>query len=122
MLVKMQPDNSHVLGLNIGRRNVKRYIPASIRAIDLELDHLSIQRQDFWHDNPKISDPRLCIWLETKRSFSHSHGLRSMVPLGRQSFKLEPICSRKQRAIPVGGRIRRSWRAFKTSARNNSFF
>jgi hypothetical protein len=70
MVVKMQGSRRGVSGLYIGPKNVRRFFPPNILAVDLELDYVQIQcslNSDFWDENPAISDPRLCSWLDGKR-------------------------------------------------------
>jgi hypothetical protein len=82
MLVKSQCFQNRVIGLYVGRTNIRRHFPRKIEAINLQLDHLLIQcvlPSQFWNGEPQICDPRLCLWLESKQS---QRGYRrSSVPL-----------------------------------------
>ena len=94
MMVRMQNRGRDIIGLFIGDGNVRRYFPASITTIELELDHLRIQcelKPSFWCDQAEITDSRLCAWLSAK---AHSQpGLRlarlAMFRTGGSSFRLE---------------------------------
>ena len=69
MIVWMQKKGRIITGLRIGTSNVRRYFRAGIDCIDLQLDHLCIRcklQASFWRDQPDISDPRLCAWLQSK--------------------------------------------------------
>jgi hypothetical protein len=104
MVVKSQCNGHRITGLYVGARNVRRYFPRNIAAIDLQLDHLCIQcglTPHFWKDQPEIHDPRLCDWLESKllkdREWRASVPL-TMIPSGDNSF----VLGRAQH----GGRVR----------------
>ena len=69
MIVKMQKKGHSITGVRIGSSNVRRFFPSGVQAIDLELDHLRIRCHldaNFWLDQPEISDPRLCAWLQDR--------------------------------------------------------
>ena len=97
MVVKTQTKGHGITTLHVGVRNVRRYFPNRVAAIDLLLDHLQIQcglNPDFWDGLPEISDPRLCSWLESKQS--HVAGNRTsiplaMVPQGKNSYRLQTV-------------------------------
>jgi len=97
MVVKTQSKGLGVTGLHVGVENVRRYFPKHIAVIELQLDHLQIQRglaPDFWRDQPEIHDPRLCAWLESKSL--HKRPDRTpvplaMIPAGKNSFRLQPV-------------------------------
>ena len=96
MVVTTHSKARGITGLHVGSSNVRRYFPKGTTAIELKLDHLSIQcglRPDFWDGRPEIYDPRLCAWLESK----HLHGKAdrapvplAMIPDGINSFQLRP--------------------------------
>ena len=91
MLVKALWDGTRVSGLYVGVRNVRRYFPKNIGAIELELDHLRIQcelKSHFWRGRPEIHDPRLCIWLELKQLQAKGRKSMAMIPSGEHSFIL----------------------------------
>lgn len=95
MVVQIQRNGRSVTGLHIGSGNVRRYFPRSRESVDLELGHLLIRcklKPDFWHDEPRISDPRLSAWLEAKEPDGKTQRGRmhmSLVPLTGMSFRLE---------------------------------
>jgi hypothetical protein len=97
MVVKTQSKGLTVTGLNVGMHNVRRYFPKRIAVIELHLDHLLIQcglSPDFWHDQPEIRDPRLCVWLEAKNFRGNSNRTplpMAMIPTGENSFRLQTI-------------------------------
>jgi hypothetical protein len=96
MVVTSQCSGHRVTGLYVGAKNVRRYFPKSVKAIELQLDHLRIEcglTLPFWQDKPEIHDPRLCLWLESK--YRNGAGRRAPVPLamipsGKNSFILGP--------------------------------
>ena len=96
MVVTSKSIGCRVMGLYIGVDNVQRYFPQRVEEIELQLDHLRIECKltpDFWLDQPEIRDPRLCIWLESKRLTGRgrqSPAVISMVPSGENSFILSP--------------------------------
>ncbi len=97
MVVRTQCKGRKIGGLYIGARNVRRYFPRYIAAIEFELGHLRIHCQlapAFWHGQPEISDPRLCEWLEFRlyrgRSSRPPIPL-AMLPSGSNAFKLLPL-------------------------------
>lgn len=92
MLVKIQGNGRGVTGLYIGPRNVRRFFLPKTFSIDLELDHVEIRcdlESDFWHENPAISDPRLCSWLEGKRRLACTRDILFMIPSGQYSYRLQ---------------------------------
>jgi hypothetical protein len=63
--------------------------------IELQLDHLLIEcglAPNFWHDQPEIQDPRLCLWLESKQWNGNGHlpVRMALIPSGTNSFILSP--------------------------------
>lgn len=97
MVVKTQFKGGEVTGLHVGARNVRRYFPKDVQAIELQLDHLQITcglAPEFWHGHPEIHDPRLCEWLDFKVFFCRSGGRKhvklAMTPSGKNAFKLRP--------------------------------
>src|SRR5260370_397796 len=76
MIVTMQNkgrSGSAITGLYIGLGNVRRHFPEGVRVIELELEDLRIEcelKASFWRDQPEITDPRLCAWLEAKNAQS----------------------------------------------------
>ena len=96
MVVTSQCSGHRVTGLYVGAKNVRRYFPKSVKAIELQLDHLRIEcglGPHFWKDKPEISDPRLGLWLESKDR--NGNGRRAPIPLalipsGRNSFIVGP--------------------------------
>jgi hypothetical protein len=97
MVVKTQSKGRGVTGLHVGAANVRRHFPRNTTVVELQLDHLQIQcalPPGFWHDQPEIHDPRLCAWLEWKNLRGRPDRtpiLLSMVPAGKNSFRLQPI-------------------------------
>lgn len=97
MVVTSQCNGRRVTGLYVGASNVRRFFPKGVAAIELQLDHLRIEcglAPHFWHDEPEIHDPRLCLWLESKQF--KEKDLRSPMPLmmtrsGEHSFTLGPV-------------------------------
>jgi len=96
MVVTSKYIGCRVTGLYIGVDNVQRYFPQRVTEIELQLDHLRIECKlspDFWRDQPEIRDPRLCIWLESKRLNGRGRQATvplSMIPSGENSFILGP--------------------------------
>ncbi len=94
MVVKAQHHGLHISGLYVGINNVRRYFSKRIPVVELQLDHLRIQcglTPRFWNEQPEIQDPRLCDWLEAKfahASLHHSSIIMSLIPSGKNSFKL----------------------------------
>ena len=96
MVVLSQCHGHHVTGILVGENNARRYFSRDITEIELQLDHLRIEcglRPSFWNGSPEISDPRLCLWLESKDG--KGHGRRDPVPLtlipsGHNSFIVGP--------------------------------
>lgn len=96
MVVRTECKGRKVTGLFIGARNVRKTFPKTLAAIEFELGHLRIDCElgpGFWRDQPKISDSRLCEWLE----FKLYRDRRYITPLpvilaqsGRNIFKLRP--------------------------------
>jgi hypothetical protein len=79
-------------GLYVGPSNVRRYFSKRATQIELKLDHLLIEcglSPNFWHDDPEIYDPRLCLWLESKQR-GHSQIAMALIPSGKNSFILNP--------------------------------
>jgi hypothetical protein len=97
MVVKAQSKGRGVTALHVGVNNVRRYFPEHIAEIELQLDHLQIQcglGPDFWQGEPEINDPRLCLWLESKRRQGPANRTSiplAMVPEGKNSFRLQPV-------------------------------
>jgi hypothetical protein len=96
MVVTSKCCGHRVIGILVGENNVQRYFPRHITEIELQLDHLRIEcglGPHFWNGEPEISDPRLCLWLESKHR--DPNGRRSPIPLalipsGRNSFIVGP--------------------------------
>ena len=95
MMGKMQNSGRNIIGLHIGKSNVRRHFPENLRSVELELDHLRIQcelKPSFWRDEPVITDPRLCAWLVQKNAY-HESGLAPseavMVRASESSFRLQ---------------------------------
>jgi hypothetical protein len=102
MVVNSQYIGSRVTGLYVGEGNVRRHFRRRVAEIELHLDHLRIQCElapSFWRDKPEIRDPRLCLWLESKRR-SETVPL-AMVRLGKNSFLLGPINRRAARRVRI---------------------
>lgn len=97
MMVRTECKGRKVTGLFIGARNVRKTFPKTLAAVEFELGHLRIDCElgpGFWRDQPKISDSRLCEWLE----FKLYRDRRYITPLpvmlaqsGRNIFKLRPV-------------------------------
>ncbi len=95
MVVTSQCTGHRVTGLLVGASNVRRYFSKRITQIELQLDHLRIEcglAPAFWHDQPEIHDPRLCLWLESKQRDGKIQVPVSMalIPSGSNSFILGP--------------------------------
>jgi hypothetical protein len=93
MQVKALWSGHRVTGLYVGVRNVRRYFPRKVQAIELQLDHLRIEcglKPHFWKGQPEIHDPRLCLWLELKQMQGRGCQSMAMVPIGEHSFILSP--------------------------------
>ena len=94
MVVKTQHHGLRISGLYVGIRNVRRYFSKRIPVVEFELDHLRIQcglTPHFWNGQPEIQDRRLCDWLEAKLTHAclhHSSMMVSLIPSGKNSFKL----------------------------------
>ncbi len=88
-----------ITGLYIGLDNVRRHFPEGVRIIELELEDLRIEcelKASFWRDQPEITDPRLCAWLDAKNARRESRRAPSsvgMFPAGKRSFKLQLVRS-----------------------------
>jgi hypothetical protein len=102
MLVKTESKGREYTGVTVGARNVRRYFPKQVDAIELKLDHLQIQcvlAPGFWDGHAQISDPRLCAWLESK-NFHGKLGQPpvplALIPCGNNSFRLMPIGSHER--------------------------
>lgn len=95
MLVRTQSNGRGVTGLSIGARNVRRYFPRSVAAIELQLDHVQIEcglGPDFWQGQPEIHDPRLCLWLEAKNFHARAGCVPvplAMIPAGKNCYRLQ---------------------------------
>jgi len=92
MIVRMQSKGRLITGIRMRISDARRHFPSHMKAVDLELDHLRIRcdlHASFWLDQPQISDPRLCAWLEEKVFWSKlpSTDLR-MVRIG-DSYRLQ---------------------------------
>ncbi len=94
MVVISKSIGHRITGLYVGDDNVRRYFPKRIAEIELQLDHLRIECElapDFWHGQPEIRDPRLCLWLESKHLSGKGQRAPvplSMMPSGENSFIL----------------------------------
>lgn len=69
MIVRAQNNGRSITGIRMSIYDARRHFPTDLKAVDLELDHLRIRcdlHAGFWLDQPQISDPRLCLWLEEK--------------------------------------------------------
>ncbi len=110
MVVKTRNIGHGVHGLHVGANNVRRYFPKDASVIELQLDHLEIQcglDPNFWQDQPEILDPRLAAWLESKRTKgkpNQSSLLLSMIPSGKNAFRLQPVSITAQPGVksPAG--------------------
>jgi hypothetical protein len=97
MMVKAQYRGDHVVGLYVGPHNVRRHFSKRLRVVELQLDSLQIVcglTPHFWLDKPEIQDPRLCVWLETKRPQDRPCRADipfALIPSGDNSFRLAPI-------------------------------
>jgi hypothetical protein len=102
MVVKTQSKGHGLTGLHVGATNVRRYFPKDASVIELQLDHLQIQcglDPGFWQDQPEIHDPRLNLWLESKRAKGKSNEssiLLAMIPQGKNAFRLQPVAAASQ--------------------------
>lgn len=97
MVVRTECKGRKVTGIYIGARNVRRNFPRQAAAIEFELGHLRIGCElgpGFWRDQPRISDSRLCEWLEFK--FYRESKRITPLPLvlvqcGRSTYKVWPL-------------------------------
>ncbi|HTW62197.1 MAG TPA: hypothetical protein VMD55_10360 [Terracidiphilus sp.] len=97
MVVRTQCKGREYIGVEVGAGNVRRYFPRQTHVIEIELDHLQIQcglEPGFWNGQPKIADPRLRAWLESK-NFNGKPGEDPvplvLIPLGKNCFRLQTI-------------------------------
>jgi hypothetical protein len=96
MVVTSQYCGHRVTGILVGESNVQRFFPRHVTAIELQLDHLRIEcglGPHFWKGKPEISDPRLCLWLESKERDVNGRRIPiplAMIPSGRNSFIVGP--------------------------------
>ncbi len=96
MVVTSQCRDHRVTGILVGESNVQRYFPRNITEIELQLDHLRIEcwlGPHFWNGRPEISDPRLCLWLESKDRDGNRRRTPvplAMIPSGANSFIVAP--------------------------------
>ena len=96
MVVTSQCRGHRVTGILVGENNVQRYFPRHITEVELQLDHLRIEcglGPHFWNGKPEISDPRLCLWLESKVRNGIGHRVPTpltMIPSGTNSFIVDP--------------------------------
>jgi hypothetical protein len=95
MVVTLQCCGHRVTGILVGESNAHRYFPRDINEIELQLDHLRIEcglPSHFWNGKPEISDPRLCLWLESKDRAGNSRVPTplAMIPAGTNSFIVGP--------------------------------
>jgi hypothetical protein len=96
MVVTSQCCGHRVTGILVGASNVQRYFPRTLKEIELQLDHLRIEcglGPHFWNGKPEISDPRLCLWLESKVRNGIGHRVPTpltMIPSGTNSFIVDP--------------------------------
>jgi hypothetical protein len=96
MLVTTYRDGTAHTGLLVGEADARRYFPNREGSIELQLDGLEIQcalEPDFWKGRPRISDPRLSVWLEFKVGrgrFGRHPMVMSLVPAGAGKFVLRP--------------------------------
>jgi hypothetical protein len=99
MIVQMQCKGRSVIGLHIGAANVRRHFRGDARSIEFKLEDLRIEcelKPGFWHDEPEITDPRLCAWLEARKSQRESRRASPrvvMFPSGKRSFRLQVVRS-----------------------------
>ena len=109
MVVRAQRKARGLSELHVGVRNVRRYFPRNLAAVELRMGDLQIEcglTPDFWRGQPDISDPRLCAWLETKhmhKSQSRSQVPLSLIPEGANAFRLESFLSLRRGRIPALG-------------------
>ncbi|MFZ0393275.1 MAG: hypothetical protein WCF17_14220 [Terracidiphilus sp.] len=97
MVVKTRQNGQEVTGLRVGAANVRRYFPKAVSRVMLRLGDLEIDCQlspEFWHGKPEIADPRLCEWLQFRRS--HQRADRKPITLameiaGGDSYTLQAI-------------------------------
>jgi hypothetical protein len=100
MVVKTQQNGHAVTGLRVGAANVRRYFPRTINAVRLRLGDLEIECKlspEFWNGKPEIQDPRLCEWLQFRRSSEGADRkpiTLAMEQSGRDSFTLQTAASR----------------------------
>lgn len=97
MVVQTQNEGRAITGLQVGVNNVRKHFPKTLSVIELQLDHLRIQcglDPDFWTGRPRIRDPRLSAWLESKclrESQGSSTVSLAMIPTGENSFRIQTI-------------------------------
>lgn len=112
MMVKAQYRGNHVAGLYVGPNNVRRYFSKRSNVVELQLDNLQIVcglTPQFWLDKPEIQDPRLCVWLETKRPQARPCQTDipfALIPAGDNSFRLAAIAKDAHtRLTPMPGNM-----------------
>jgi hypothetical protein len=97
MVVQTQNKRPGIVGLHIGKGNVRKHFPKDVLLVELELDHLRIAcplEESFWQDRPEIHDRRLSSWLESKREsgkLAAQPAAMAMIPSGDRSFRLQLI-------------------------------
>jgi hypothetical protein len=107
MVVKTQCIGPLLIGLEVGTSNANRYFPRDAAEVELELDHLRIQcwlSHEFWSGRAEILDPRLSAWLEQKGMRGRAGGPStplSMIPSGKNSYRLQPIGQNTKDALRV---------------------
>ena len=96
MVVTSQFRGRRVTGILVGESDVQRYFPKGTKEIELQLDHLRIEcglGPTFWSGKPEISDPRLCLWLESKDRNTRGRGDPApfaLIPSGGNCFIIGP--------------------------------
>jgi hypothetical protein len=97
MVVQTHVKRPGLVGLHIGKGNVRKHFPREMSLVELELDHLRIAcrlEASFWEDHPEIHDRRLSSWLEAKREsgkLAPQPASMAMIPCGESSFRLQLI-------------------------------
>ncbi len=111
MVVRTQGKSSGQMVLHIGAGNVEQHFPRTEQLVELELDHLRIMcvlEPGFWLDRPEISDSRLSLWLDAKRTsgkFAGKAASLMMIPCGNQAFRLELKSNEPASALPKAVRF-----------------
>ena len=67
MMVTIQNNGPSITGIRFNLADVRRHFPRNLESVEIELNDLHIRCElhaRFWLDQPEITDPRLCSWIE----------------------------------------------------------